>query len=495
MDAPSIWLPMRWPCGTLEIVRREKAKGLTPKIREVLQRWQDPNLLSLVTGTPINCLVIPWAAGLPEDAQHQHDLLPLVRACRQAGVSLVGTVDSPADIPATVDSAKAVGLSALAMETVPREVTTLPIIPWADRAKIPWDGRESVVALTKGVWPGIRGNLSSPEAGAEAGPTGVPWVDSNGWLIQLVRTQGPQRKIWMALDSPEEDRPLRGESYVLAVADSAAFGAQWVVSLDDHFRAGLAQEDPAAKNSWKKILHALSFFQRHQDWLSFTTGGVLGIVSDFSGDNELLSEEVLNLACRRQLQFRVILKARCSEKSLAGLKAVLYVDLQPPETKLRGQLLKFVEAGGLLITTPVWGKKDGVVLSESFDGNYLLFQSGRGRLAVAREVPQDPFELAAEVQLLLSRRNDLIRVGNGFALICFYSVDLKTGHGLAQMVDYSGWVSTEAVSIWMNCSNGGGKFWNLTSDLPANLRGTRTGNGVEFYLPRFPIYAAIEVGG
>jgi hypothetical protein len=299
----------------------------------------------------------------------------------------------------------------------------------------------------------------------------------------------------MVLDPPERDHPLRAESYVLAVADSAAFGAQWVVSLDDHFQAALIQQDPAAKDTWKKILDALSFFQRRQEWQSYVASGVLGIVSDFAGDNEFLSTEILNLANRRQLQYRVILKVHCSEKSLEGLKAILYVDQQPPERELKETLLKFVEAGGLLITSPSWGKKDGVLLSESFDGNYLLFQLGRGRLAMAKEVPQDPFELAAEVQLLLSRRNDLIRVGNGFAVICHYSVDPKTGRALAQMVDYSGWVWSEAVSIWMNGSNDASRFWNLTSDRPASLHGTKLSNGVEFYLPRFSVYAAIEVEG
>ena len=45
------------------------------------------------------------------------------------------------------------------------------------------------VHIVKGEWPGIR--LSRDNGSdATAGPTGVPWVDSNGW--QFVRTPGRQ---------------------------------------------------------------------------------------------------------------------------------------------------------------------------------------------------------------------------------------------------------------------------------------------------------------
>src|ERR1700677_4789837 len=40
------------------------------------------------------------------------------------------------------------------------------------------------VTMLKGLWPGVRAARS--DAGrVTAGPTGNPWVDSNGWQIQL----------------------------------------------------------------------------------------------------------------------------------------------------------------------------------------------------------------------------------------------------------------------------------------------------------------------
>src|SRR3954454_12398538 len=38
------------------------------------------------------------------------------------------------------------------------------------------------VRVIKGEWPGVR---SMRGGGGGAGPTGVAWVDSNGWAVQL----------------------------------------------------------------------------------------------------------------------------------------------------------------------------------------------------------------------------------------------------------------------------------------------------------------------
>ena len=484
---------MFWPCGVLERLRRERAKDFDLSIRDTLEKWKDPSLLSLVVGSPVNCLVLPWAAGLPEDSRHQHELIPLVKACRESSINLVGLVESKVNFSAAADSARGAGLSALAMESVIEERSALPIIPWTERSR--WNISQQVVGLSKGVWPGIRGSYHSPEEAAEAGPTPNPWVDSNGWIIQLVRAEGPGVKVWMVLDPPSKNQSLREESYVLAVADSAAFGARWVVSLDDHLRTSLIQKGPAAMSSWKRILRSISFFTKHQNWETFVADAVLGVISDFVGDNEYMSEEVLNLANRRQLPFRVILKTRWTNGSLEGLKAALYVDQQPPNKELRQDLLRFGESGGLLIVFLSWGKVEGVYEYDALDGRFRIYRLGKGRLAVAKEIPEDPYVLAADVQLLVSRRNDLIRIYNGSAMTLSYSVARRTGTSLVQLVDYSGWNSSEEVSVWIRRPTCSAHFWALDSDTASTLSGSGVSNGVEFHLPRFSVYASVEECG
>ena len=55
-------VPMRWPSGPLDIALRDHRE------RQVLDDWHRPASLAILKGTPVNCLLVTWAAGLPEDA-------------------------------------------------------------------------------------------------------------------------------------------------------------------------------------------------------------------------------------------------------------------------------------------------------------------------------------------------------------------------------------------------------------------------------------------
>src|SRR5260370_36474427 len=48
------------------------------------------------------------------------------------------------------------------------------------------DSPPSGITVVKGQFPGVRMSRGGG-ADTEAGPTGVPWVDSNGWTIRLAR--------------------------------------------------------------------------------------------------------------------------------------------------------------------------------------------------------------------------------------------------------------------------------------------------------------------
>jgi len=67
MNLDSNWVPMKWPCGPLDLAKRDKAKSVSPGLKDVLDAWAQPAALDLLKGTPINCLVVEWAAGGPED--------------------------------------------------------------------------------------------------------------------------------------------------------------------------------------------------------------------------------------------------------------------------------------------------------------------------------------------------------------------------------------------------------------------------------------------
>ena len=140
---------MRWPSGPLDIARRQKEKDFTPEMADVLRKWRDPSLLSLVQGTPINCLVVSWASGLPADADQQQALEPLIERGRQAGLDFVGLIENPADKAASMAAARSAGLSAVAMDAVPPGNAGIPEIALAKSGEALWGAASAVQAVSR----------------------------------------------------------------------------------------------------------------------------------------------------------------------------------------------------------------------------------------------------------------------------------------------------------------------------------------------------------
>ncbi len=234
-------VPIRWPAGPLEAGLREKNGGLSAEAKETFQKWLDPAALKILAGTPINCLVVAWAGGTPLDATQQQVLAPLVRQASAAGLAVVGLIEPSANRDSAVAAAKAGGLAAIACAEA-TAVDGVTVLPYADRAKLPWTSSAPVVLVRDNVWPGI-----PPKATAAA--TGGPWIDSNGWFLQLARARCGAKPLWLLADPPAKTI-LRTPSYLRALADIHQRGGHWVISLDDQLRAGLLSGNSAARETF-----------------------------------------------------------------------------------------------------------------------------------------------------------------------------------------------------------------------------------------------------
>ena len=339
-------------------------------------QWQNPSALERLTNTPINCLLIEDHASLQSVIERaQRNNVRVIRAFSQ--------------LPG---------------------ITVIP-----------------------GDWPGVRMSRSGDRDTASTGPTGLPWVDSNGWKIRLAAALNPHSPIWVDV-SPKT--PLAG-SYQLCVADIAACGGRWIVALDDQLATGIETGDGAALETWKGLTQSVAFFAAHNYWLAYVGAAVVGVISGFSGDNEPLSHELLNLLTRTAEQYRIIPKATCSGTSLNGLQAALYPDSDPPATDLRNQLLDFVQAGGLLITSSVWGATSGKP-AEWDHPRYDCRTLGQGRIAIAKsEEAADPYLMANDTVALVSHRFDLIRFWDAGAVNAYLSVAPDHKRAVLQMVFYA----------------------------------------------------------
>src|ERR1035438_7678214 len=145
---------MRWASGPLEIARRGRADGFSLQNKQTLERFHDPASLDILKNSPIDCLVLSWAAGLAEDAIQQKSAEPLVAAARERNLAVVGWVENTADHQASIAAARSAGLTAVAIQSFKGQ-TDFPVIPWGDRAKMPWDAPGPILAVSDNVWPGL----------------------------------------------------------------------------------------------------------------------------------------------------------------------------------------------------------------------------------------------------------------------------------------------------------------------------------------------------
>ena len=339
------------------------------------------------------------------------------------------------------------------------------------------------MAIAGNVWPGV--NITQGGGDANAGPTSLPWLDSNGWYIQLTRAR-LRPPLWVTFDPPGKGAVFSARSYANAIADSEIAGGRWLISLDDDFRASLADGAAPALQSWKEIATAARFFRDHAEWRSYRSLGLVGVISDFNGANFEMSGEVLNLMARRDLLFRVIWKTQAAAQPFTGLKALLYADAAAPDAALRRKITDFVEQGGLLITGPGWGSQ-GKPAPPDFPTQFDVRVLGKGRLAVARQALTDPYQVAAETQLLLSHRYDLVKIYNAPSSGCTrFTAPAEGRKALLQCVSYAdgGRGGGGLRTVWIREQFAKARLWGIGNDpVSIGAEPSEEYTGVEYHLP------------
>ncbi|MBZ5585910.1 MAG: hypothetical protein LAQ30_27705, partial [Acidobacteriia bacterium] len=337
------------------------------------------------------------------------------------------------------------------------------------------------LAISDNVWPGV----ARQSFGGEAGPTSAPWLDSNGWYVQLARARS-ETPVWLIFDPPGASSVTPSQGYQTAVCDSESAGARWVISLDANLRSGLAEGNPTARQTLKQAGEAARFYRNHAEWKAFRSLGVVGVISDFTGENFETSGEILNLMARRNLQFRVIWKSQAMTKPFAGLKTLMYADREAPAPDLRRKMMTFVEQGGLLVTGPKWGA-GGTPANPGFPTQFEVRSFGKGRLAVAREELSDPYQVAVDTQLLTSHANDLVKVYNSSSSGCSLFTGSSDGKkALLQILSYASGRSSGPRTVWVGRKYRSCRLWSIGADAPMPLEPSPSEEyfGMEYKIPQ-----------
>jgi hypothetical protein len=348
------------------------------------------------------------------------------------------------------------------------------------------------VQIVKGEWPGIR--MTPGQGDASAGPTGAPWIDSNGWLIRLTRVLNPSCEVWVTADEPKANEVVPLSRHLISLADAAAHGGRWVMGIDQSWAGDLAARKPAALDGWKTLMSAAAFFEAHREWSDWRVDAVLTVVSSFSGGDEFFSRELLNLMARTNISYGIVKTAEFRPEELRGVRAVVYPDGAPAPAGVKRAVLDFVAQGGLLITGPKWGPVAGPPGGESPVPRYEIRRSGKGRIAMARTQPDDPYEVAQDAQILLSHRYDLVRFFNGFLLGSYSTVSRDGKRRMAHIVNYGGGADENdpaTARIAGRCRSA--KLWSLEKAEARPLEIAAQRGGVEVPLPGLAVYGGVEL--
>jgi hypothetical protein len=290
--------------------------------------------------------------------------------------------------------------------------------------------KDAGVALVQGCkWPQVRTGGSD---GADAGPTGVPWIDANGYLVQLARALHPDQPVWLDYGPAPKQGALTADMHRLAICDAAAYGGHWIIRPDSGLLPVMAK--------------TAAFFVDHKVWQAYRPIAKLAVVADFAGPSRALEVEVLNLLPRRRVPYAVIPGARVEATDLSAFAAVLWIGRQPKKY------------GGISIT------------------------------------PQsdDPFQTAVETHMRMGRRNDLLRLWNDGSMNAFYTASPDGREHLVQLINYSAASPSDAVTLGLARSYKSATLYTL-DDEPKEITIRPVRAGIEIQLPPFPVYAAISL--
>jgi hypothetical protein len=397
--APEQCVPIRWTGGSLELAWRTHTKTFPTdsSVRDALARWYEPETLSLLEDSPVNCLLVTWSA--PADVAVEMEQKRLVKiyaeAAHKRGLDVFGIIYAAGDASKiAADSAKA-SLDGLVLDgdfpsefpAALRKAAGSMLVIEIPKDAAEWRRKPSLIVAVAGVAPSGR-NLS--EMGIRGAPSSQPWIESNVWLARsfALGSASRPRAVWInsQLENPS------AIDYERAVADASAAGGRWIISFDDALRAKLLAHDALAEETWRRLSTYLKFSETHTDWRALAPYGNVGLVLDTSTQTEV-PDEYQKLATRRQVPYQLIARSELNAHALTKFHAIVATELDPPSATERKMLWEFAENGGVVFAAPSWG-------SAPKTEPFAELLAGKGSVIVYKD--PDPEAVAHDLKELLS---------------------------------------------------------------------------------------------
>jgi hypothetical protein len=377
---PAAWVPVRWP-------------------------WSDASSLELLTGTPVNCLLLKTYT--PE----------FIAAAQARGIVALPVVTAVGDIERAVAAKPdAIVLEGDFPDATVAAIKNVPVIEMAARNRLRLGGAAAVLATNQGVWPGIS---ADDEGAKKSGPTSGPWIDTNTGFLRGVRAWG-NPVVWIA-NLPPPKSVVATTRYLQAIADAATSGARWVVAFDDDLAPRLAAREEAAMGTWKRIAGLLAYFEQHPEWRDLPEGGQLALVQD-PAKGGLLSGGILDMIAVKHTPVRPIARQQLSPAALAGATMAVNVDAAALTPEQKEILRGFTRGGGTLLSGPP-GWQDPTPAA--------------GKITLDKADLERVNDIWHDVNAMIGRRNLGVRLFNVASMLSNYLAAADGKTAIVHLVNYS----------------------------------------------------------
>lgn len=384
------WVPARWPSS-------------------------DPLTLVLLDGSPVNCLLMKSPDRSFVEAAHARKLVVL-------------SADPAAD-----------WADGFVLENDGRRPKTeKPVILLGERRAIRLDSEDPVIGTSQGVWPGIE----IAHGKDTSRPTGGAWINTNTGVLRFLRS-ATNAAVWLAKYPPAQ-QIIPAVNYLQAVADSAAVGARWVVSLDPALFEKLRSKDAGALADWKRLNDHLRFYEEHKEWRSWPTWSQLALVQDVDS-GALVTGNLLDMLAVMNTPVRAVPSRALTAMSLNEAKVAVTVNPGAYTAAQQAIIKRFSKAGGTIVKGP-----EGWTMPVP-TGSEITFNKEQYRQLEA---------IWPELHTAVSRKNFAARLFNVTGTLSYLQFSPDGKRALLQLVNYTDY-PVESITAFVQ-----GKFKSATLHAP-----------------------------
>ena len=273
-------------------------------------------------------------------------------------------------------------------------------------------------AVTRGLWPGVRGGPRRTGDSDVVSASREPWVDANGYLAAYERALHPERVPLLAHQHKNAEVGVPFDTLELALIEARVHGGNLVLSVEPAYRAALVKGDAKALDAWRSLARTAKWLGENEALFQHKAVPALTALVEPG----MATSEIANLLHRRggsPLLTAVVPKPdppRCLVLVAAGLKQV------------PASVYEHAAAGATVV---IDSKLEIAAKTVKEEADRVTYAHGKGQVVAYRKRVADPSEFALDVIDLVGYRRRPVRLWNASS-----AVPLLTEGGLLHVIQY-----------------------------------------------------------